>query len=142
MCCFYNDSITVKKIFVWFHNSFVMPNKINGVTDVLTRRTFFKKCSTSVLAMIALPVTFVACTPDDPLIDVKPGCQDCTNACKGTCLNICKDTCKGGCKESCKSTCKDYCNTHCSAGCTNSCQGSCRGDCSYTCSGDCSGTSK
>ena len=115
---------------------------MNGIDSIISRRLFFRKCSSKLLAVFALPFVITGCDKDDPLIDINPGCQDCTNACKGTCFNTCKETCQDGCKGTCKGTCQTYCSTNCSQGCVNSCQNSCSGDCSNSCWGDCSNTSR
>lgn len=107
-----------------------MKNKCYGRIE--SRRTFLKKSTTGLLSLFVIP-SFLSCEPDD-LLDVNPGCKDCTNACKGTCLNKCTTTCKG--------TCKNNCSMNCSKGCVSSCQSSCKGDCSNTCFGDCSNSSK
>ena len=148
---------TSRKSTIWTH----LRSERSIDMEKFSRRELLKRAALS-LPLFALAVApqsiLTSCTKEPlPLIDVNEGCEDCTNACKGTCNNTCTDTCSGHCdvtcQGSCGNTCKGKCTKNCSSDCysycentckgtceaicSNSCQGSCKGDCSSSCYHDC-----
>lgn len=100
------------------------------MSDLLSRRSFFKKARSKCLPIIAaitilMPISIMA---NKTVAMKKCDCGGCTT-CYTTCFNTCSESCSGGCSNSCRGNCKG----DCMGGCLSSCQGGCERSCVTGC---------
>ena len=128
---------------------------INDVSDVIDRRSFFKKSANTIIPVLAVLTfggfAFSSCSRNEPENPSQGGgggsttCSNCTNSCSDSCRNSCKNTCNAKCTATCGQTCTKLCASSCEGYCTNGCANTCSGaTCASACTGctGCAGTCK
>lgn len=117
----------------------------NKKKELLSRRSFFRKISQSVLPVVGAVIFSSLPVPSSAFViesyDCRGNCEitcrgQCYYTCTGRCCNSCRETCILACRDSCNDSCKDGCAT-----CSDVCRQDCQLDCNDSCSNNCRTTS-
>lgn len=116
-------------------------SKNNKRKELLSRRSFFRRISKSVLPVVGAVIFSNLPAPGNALVREFYDCRgNCEITCRGQCYQTCTGRCCNSCWETCILACRDSCNDSCKDGCAT-CFDVCRQDCNDSCSNNCRTTS-